>query len=236
MPAIAASKISAVSVGSNTDDTGYATASASPVATTVYYVACAALRAAGQTVTPTLAGTNGWNVTWTQVATVLASNLRLTIFSGTTGASTTAGTLTATYTAETQDAHAIVSVALTSVVATAVQAKTGTAVAATSITVTFDSALANEWNGVLFFVANDATGGSQALTDNAYYYNLGTQTTASDGVRMNQKFAAANVSSMTMTGFSSSNIAAILIELDHNGVGVDGGGCARLIGPGGVIG
>src|SRR3990167_4401683 len=93
---------------SNTDGTTFAGASHAPNnVTDPVYVGVAALRAAGQSVTPTLAGTNGWNTAWTAIATIrnAANTIVLTVFRG-TPVSTVAGVLTATFTGETQDAGA----------------------------------------------------------------------------------------------------------------------------------
>src|SRR3990167_3630028 len=95
---------------SNTDNTTYPTSSLTPPNTTeVVYVGVLALRAAGQTVQPTVAGTNGWDTTWTQIITIrnVAATIALSVFRG-TPVSTTAGTMTATYTGETHDAGVIV--------------------------------------------------------------------------------------------------------------------------------
>ena len=229
MSATTVNKISAMTVASNTDLTSYPTGSNSPVATSAYLVVCAALRAAGQTATPTLAGTNGWNVTWTNRGTVLVNDdLRLTLFSGTTGASTTAGTLTADYGAETQEAHGIVTVLLGAANAAPVQVKTGTTTAGTTLALTMDGAFADAWNATLYILANDATTGGPNNPTDTTMMTVGGQTAATDGVRVNMWFTPNNLSTYTNPAVTSSDLAGMLVELDHDGSDVGAAG----VGPG----
>ena len=237
MASTASRKISAASWASNADATAYTNVSTTPVDSGVYIVVSQARRAAGQSVTPTLAGTNGWNVTWTARGNILIGDLRLTVFTGTIGASPSAGQLTATFTAETQDCHVGTVFLLSNANEAPVQIKMGSVEADTTITVTFDSGLTDVWNGVLMVIANAAaTGAMTAGLDDVDHYQCGAQHAAPDGVRANARFSPINQSAMTASGFTSSAIAAALIELDHDGSDVSAGaGIAQLVGPGGLV-
>lgn len=224
MAASTMQKIGAMNVASNIDATSYATGSGTPVSSSVYYVAVGARRAAGQTVEPTLAGTNGFNVAWAVVgASVLSNDIRLTVFRG-TASSGTAGTLTATFTGETQDCCSIGVYRVTAVNAAPAQTKTGTATS-TTITVTFDGGLSDVWNAVALFLANNAaTGAMTAGVDDVAHYIVAPQLAASDGARVNVRFCPGNLSAITASGMTSSDIAALLVEFDHDGSDVSSAG------------
>ena len=134
MAAINCVRVSAAGAASNTDATTYAGGAATPVANATYFVVSAARVTAGQTQTPTLSGTNEWNVTWTDRSAggvLVNSLLRLTVFSGVIGGSPTSGVLTADYTGQTQEAHVLGVFRVLNAGQVPVQTKTGTTVGGT---------------------------------------------------------------------------------------------------------
>jgi hypothetical protein len=228
MAAIVGKNIAAMTGSSNADATSYnlGGAGASPEANSVYYVYSLALRSGGQTAVPTLSGTNGWNVEWTPIANVSVGNIRLTVFRGVTGATTTAGVLTVNYGSETQTAHAGHTIKWRSAESAPVQHKTGTAEAATSIAVTLDNAFADPWNGTVMAVGAEIGTGTFNTQQDVEHYPPASQggLTATDGIQLTLRFSPINLASMTIVRSNSANLAAIMMEIDHDGSDVGGAG------------
>lgn len=88
-----------------TDATSHATTSQTPVNANVYTVYCANTIAAGTATLPTPSGTNGWNGTFTQIATVTRDQIRLTVWR-VTAVSSVAGTITFDYSGTTNSSAA----------------------------------------------------------------------------------------------------------------------------------
>ena len=87
---------------STVDTDTYTTASVTPLSGQLVLAAVHSAMSVGTDTIPTLSGTNGWNVTWTQVATVdyrtSGNERRVTLFRG-VPSSGTAGTLTTAFSA-----------------------------------------------------------------------------------------------------------------------------------------
>lgn len=81
---------------STTDATTYTTASVAPSAAGNFALFVVSNKSATADAPTSVTGTNGWGGTWTQVATVAASSIRLTVYRSKT-VSTTAGTVTVNF-------------------------------------------------------------------------------------------------------------------------------------------
>lgn len=212
---------------STTDGASHTTAAATPVSGAVYEAWVVNLIAAGTPNVPTCAGTNGFNVTWTQVETVVQDQLRLTIFRGVAG-SAVAGTLTFDYAGQTNSAAVWGLNRWFNTAATLnVQSRTGTVDAGTAIT--WASALAAFGSGFnpTYVVAAAAGAFVTVRGDNAQgTMAMLSSASASNGETGAAPFYSAGEVSSPAIGCSGggSDMVAIALEIAHDGTGLGGGG------------
>jgi hypothetical protein len=90
-------------INSTADLSTYTSASITPSSGTTYVLGVTSEVASGTANAPTVSGTNGWNVTWTQISTVTYNGglNRITLFSG-VASSSVAGTLSFAFGGQTQ--------------------------------------------------------------------------------------------------------------------------------------
>jgi hypothetical protein len=201
--------------------TTLASNSITPVSGVLYLVAVANYHASVGT--PTLTGTNGLNVTWTQVTTEpnAGSAQRLTVFRG-VASSGSAGVLTADFAGVSQTLSIMMVVKTTAIDQTTnqgvVQAVVSTSAATASPAVTF-AAYGAPYNVGCLFACNNQNG--QATSATAGWYGLTTQgvgwgtalDTASGSLDLVSKHVATLDTSVSMTFANSGITCAIGVEL-----------------------
>ena len=125
-----------------------------PVSGSLYYLFVHNTKGAASVDTPTVTGTNGWSVTWTQEATIPydvvsgTNRKRNTLFSA-VASSAVAGVLTVDFAGATQNslAWALIQVTGNAASSYTVQVKTGSlTTVGTALTVTLDNAFSNSGN------------------------------------------------------------------------------------------
>ena len=227
------------SAGDNVDRTSYAvpvTGSFTPVSGSLYYLFIWGGKATTPDI-PTVTGTNGWNATWTNeasvtFATIASPTKRLTAFSG-VASSSTAGVFTVDFAGTTQlgIAWSLIQVTGNAASGYTVQVKTGNANNPTSLTVTLDSAFADANNQNLSGIGfNDA----RTVAPGTDFTELSdiTVTVPSGGLETNNKLNDTSCD-WTWTG-GGSHVGAISIEV---AVAAAPGGCTgsrlALMGVGG---
>ncbi|KKK89206.1 hypothetical protein LCGC14_2735400, partial [marine sediment metagenome] len=124
-------------IATDTDASSIASSSNTPVSGNAYTVAVSNRIDAESPNTPTLSGTNGWGVTWTQRGTQVgvSDDIRITLFDGVPN-SGVAGVLTADFGGQTQTALGLEIVEWPDADASAIQGQTPVAATANSTTVT----------------------------------------------------------------------------------------------------
>lgn len=205
----------------NTAQTTYSTSSLTPASGAVYTVSFGSVKNSGTPSDPSLAGTNGWNVTWNklQSGTYNTTNiLRGTVWWG-IASSGVAGTITATYTAATSDSavwHVIRwdGADSSGTIVQSTQAGGG-ATTSTSLTVTMASAPASSANvtlGIFWHHAYEDTVPGGAATE----FTGADNGVSSQALRM-QSHWLANSQSPSSTWATSSTRIGFAIEVKATG-------------------
>lgn len=205
------------------DGTTHTTASVAPTTTGLpLYVAFGALYSAAPD-TPTVAGTNAYSGTWTQIATVTRGSIRLTVFRS-TAQSTVAGTITATYT----------NTMLTGAWSLVEVAALGSAVPVQSVTnslatATFDftasplAAFTDSWNSMLMFVCRNHSGDQNVLESVGRAMGIGqTSTAVTEALSLRGFFYPGELVNPSSTG-TAADVVGVAMELDHDGSGLSAG-------------
>ena len=188
-------------IGTTTDNPTLTSSTNTPVNGAAYVVTVASRITSGAPAAPTLSGTNGWNVTWTQRQTqqegISPNDLRITVFDG-VASSGTAGTITASWGVTDQQNMALEIVRLPDADTSAIQGQTpsgstgdnleepnGTLAAFGNSSNTAYFAMAQRTNGTIVADAgwtelgNEYAAGGQALTFGSIYQETDADLTPS---------------------------------------------------------
>lgn len=219
---------------SATDATTFANTSTTPVSGRLYLVSVVNTKATTPDA-PTLSGTNGFNVTWTQIATVLFNTIasptqRLTLFWG-IASSNTAGVITSSYGGNTQTGFnqfidEVTGFNATTPVTANIVTNRGDAVTGVNCTL---AALASTLNAAFGCYTRS---GNAAINPNGTFTELADAGHTTPTSRLETQWKINDTGSGGSQAAGTDDYAGIAVEINEASVGgVSGGGVLYGSGP-----